>query len=363
MKKLVLLFLPIAFLLTACEEDMGSNPCESDFDQQALFQHLADEVIMPAYTSLQLSTYQLHAAAFDFAEVPSVEALEEVRAAFETAYLTWQDAAQYEFGPAEEAALRATFNNFPLNAQALENKIAAADYDFTNPNTFDKGFPALDYLLFGLGEQFDDALIVRSFEDNPAYAAFLTAQTAFMVEAVKSVIDAWENTYRDEFISNTGTAAGTSLSLVINALNEHYETIKRERIGVPSGVVTLGFTNPAKVEARYSGLSLELAIAATEAAKKFYTGSNGAGLDDYLEAVNATKEGESLNARILAQFDAALAALAEIDGPLQEAVEENNEGTVTAYNELTKQIVNIKTDLPSVLCVSITYVDNPSDSD
>ena len=361
MKKLVLLFLPIAFLLTACEEDMGSNPCESDYDQQALFQNLADGAILPAYAEMETSAVALDEAAQEFAGAPSTATLTVLRDAFRMAYLDWQAVAQYEFGPAEERALRATLNNFPLNAQALENKIAAADYDFTNPNTFDKGFPALDYLLYGIGDG-TEAAIADQYSDG-AYADFLTAQTAYILAAVSDVREAWAKGYRDEFISNTGTAAGTSLSLVINALNEHYETIKRERIGVPSGVVTLGFTNPEKVEARYSGLSLELAIAATEAAKKFYTGSNGAGLDDYLEAVNATKEGESLNARILAQFDAALAALAEIDGPLQEAVEENNEVTVTAYNELTKQIVNIKTDLPSVLCVSITYVDNPSDSD
>ena len=361
MKKLAIFLLPLAFLFAACEEDSSSNPCESDYDQQALFQNLADGVILPAYAQMEASAAALDEAAQAFTDAPSAAGLTALREAFRTAYLDWQAVAQYEFGPAEERALRATLNNFPLNAQALENKIAAADYDFTNPNTFDKGFPALDYLLYGLGDGTDAAVLDQLSE--AAYADFLSAQTAFILEAVQAVRSAWADGYREGFIANTGTAAGTALSLAINGLNEHYETIKRDKIGVPSGVVTLGFTNPAKVEARYSGLSLELAIAATEAAEQFYTGGSGAGLDDYLEAVNATKEGESLSARILAQFDAALAALAEIEGPLQDAVEENNEATVTAYNELTKQIVNIKTDMPSVLCVAITYIDNPSDSD
>ncbi len=360
--------LATVLLLASCEEDSGGQrPCESDFDQQALFQHLADEVIVPAYTALQLSTQQLHAAAFDFAEVPSVQALEAVRVAFETAYLDWQDVAQFDFGPAEEAALRATLNNFPLDTAALEAKVAQEDYGFSDPNTFNKGFPALDYLFFGLSEQ-SDAAIVRAFEDDPAYAAFLTAQTAFIAEAVKSVNDTWKNTYRDQFVASEGTAAGTSLSQVINGLNEHYEIIKRDKIGIPAGVVTLGFTNPEKVEARYSGLSLALAQRALEAAAHFYAGisqdgQNGPGLDDYLEAVNATKEGESLNERILQQFEAAEAALASVPAPLRTAVDTDNELAVEAYNELTRQIVNIKTDMPSILCVAITYIDNPSDSD
>ena len=79
--------------------------------------------------------------------------------------------------------------------------------------------------------------------------------------------------------------------------------------------------------------------------------------------VNATKEGESLNVRIQQQFESAKTALAAVPSPLRSAVDDNNDLAVTAYNEITKQIVNLKTDMPSVLCVAITYIDNPSDSD
>jgi predicted lipoprotein len=358
---LVFFLLPLVLLFAACEDDSSSNPCESDFDQQALFLNTAENLIIPAYAKLESSSMTLDAAAQTFAEAPSTTSLEVLRAAFRSAYLDWQAVAQYEFGPAEERALRATLNNFPLNEQALESKVAAADYDFTNPNTFDKGFPALDYLLYGLGDGTESTIVSELSTD--LYADFLLAQTQFIAEAVSATHDAWTGGYLSTFVDNTGTAAGSSLSLIINNLNEHYEMIKRDKIGVPSGVVTLGFTNPDEVEARYSGLSLDLAEAATEAAQLFYTGGNGAGLDDYLEAVNATKEGESLNTRIQAQFGSALEALAKVNGPLREAVDEETEVVVTAYNELTKQIVNIKTDLPSVLCVAITYIDNPSDSD
>ncbi len=355
-------------LFAGCEDDMGGaqRPCESDFDQQALFAHIADELILPGYTALELSANNLHAAAFDFAEAPSTQTLADARDAFEAAYLNWQEVAQFEFGPAEAVALRATLNNFPLNASALESKIDGEDYDFTNPNTFDKGFPALDYLLYGLGDGSEEA-VAAQFADAK-YATFLTAQTAFIADAAKTVSDAWKNGYRDQFVVKEGTAAGASLSQIINGLNEHYEMIKRDKIGIPAGVVTLGFTNPDKVEAPYSGLSLSLAQRALLAAERFYLGigqdgQNGPGLDDYLEAVNATKEGESLNARIQQQFEAAKAVLEAVPAPLRTAVDDNNDLAVTAYNEITKQIVNIKTDMPSVLCVAITYIDNPSDSD
>ena len=63
------------------------------------------------------------------------------------------------------------------------------------------------------------------------------------------------------------------------------------------------------------------------------------------------------------QFTAAKNALAALTGKLSDEVTNNTSVVETAYNELSKQVVNIKTDMPSVMCISITYVDNPSDSD
>lgn len=363
-----LVFLSAALLFMGCDDDMGGaqSPCESDFDQRGLFQNVADQIIIPSYNNLESSTQELDAAAQRFIQTPDLSGLEDLRQAFQAAYLDWQAVAQFEFGPAEDIALRATLNNFPLNVSALESKIESENLDFSNPNTFDKGFPALDYLFYGLGDG-TDAAILEQYADG-SYQTFLTAQTAFIANAAKQVHDAWTSGYRDAFLDRTGTAAGNSLSQIINGLNEHYEMIKRDKIGIPAGVVTLGFTNPDKVEAPYSGLSLALAERALLAAEHFYlgrgqSGQNGAGLDDYLESVNATKEGESLNVRIQQQFESAKTALAAVPSPLRSAVDDNNDLAVTAYNEITKQIVNLKTDMPSVLCVAITYIDNPSDSD
>jgi hypothetical protein len=92
-------------------------------------------------------------------------------------------------------------------------------------------------------------------------------------------------------------------------------------------------------------------------------GKNGVGLDDYLRTVGTMKGNETLDAVIQNQFTSALNALDALSNPLSETVNTNNAAVVNAYNELTKQLVYIKTDMPSVLCVAITYIDNPSDSD
>lgn len=356
-------------LFPACDEDKGGNPCESDFDQKSLFTNVADNIIIPGYIELNSELSNLNLAAEAFGQNPGLSQLESLRSAFESAYLRWQRAAQFEFGSAEQQMLRSSFNNFPVNVQEVEAKVQSGDFDLSNPDTYDKGFPALDYLLYGIAET-DELILSLLAADQSGYRRYLAAIAEDMEQRGHAVLKGWQDDgYRETFIENTGTAAGSSLSLLVNSLNEHYEFIKRDKVGIPSGVTTLGITFPEKVEAYYSGISLSLAEEALAASEGLFlgrsvqSGANGPGLDDYLQAVNATKEGQNLNAVVEEQFVKAKEALGQVESPLSEAIETNNESVVNAYNEITKQIVNIKTDMPSVLCVAITYVDNPSDSD
>lgn len=365
----LLFFLLGILLFPACNEDSGGNPCESDFDQKSLFTNVADNIIIPGYTALNGELLTLRQAAEAFDQNSGVTELEGLRDAFRSAYLQWQRVAQFEFGPAEQQMLRSRFNNFPVNVDEVEAKVQAGDFSLDNPDAFDKGFPALDYLLYGIAET-DELILSLLAADQPAYRGYLLAIVEDMEQRGRAVLKGWQDDgYRETFIENTGTAAGAALSLLVNSLNEHYEFIKRDKIGIPSGVTTLGITFPQKVEAFYSGISLLLAAEALNASEGLFlgrnvqSGANGPGLDDYLQAVNATKEGQNLNAVIESQFDKAKEALGQVQPPLSGAIETNNDIVVNAYNEITKQIVNIKTDMPSVLCVAITYVDNPSDSD
>ena len=364
----LLTFLLGTLLFSACDENKGGNPCESDFDQRSLFINVADNIVIPAYTELADELATLGLAAEAFTQNPGISQLESLRTAFENAYIRWQQAAQFEFGPAEQQMLRSRFNNFPVDVQELDAKVQSGDFSLDNPDSYSQGFPALDYILYGIAET--DAMVLDLLSSQEGYRNYVLAITGDMEQRAQAVLKSWkEEGYREAFVENTGTAAGTALSLLINNLNEHYEFIKRDKLGIPSGVTTLGITFPEKVEAYYSGISLNLAEEALNAAEGLFlgrnvqTGADGPGLDDYLQAVNATKEGQNLSTLIEGQFDKAKEALGQIAGPLSSAIETDNPGVVNAYNEVTKQLVNIKTDMPSVLCVAITYVDNASDSD
>lgn len=326
-----------------------------------MFTNIADNIILPALDSLQDEVDRLALAVGRFTDSPDEGGLQAVQDACKAAWLSWQAVSPYNFGPAETVFLRSSVNNFPANTTDIEANIAAGNYDFDLPDEYDKGFPTLDYLLFGLGGNVGE--IVAKYEPGNAYSQYLADVVADIKSRGDRTQTEWANTYRNSFVQNTGTAAGTSLSLLINHLNQNYEVLKRDRMGLPSGVLTLDIANPTKVEAYYSGYSLELAIKSLEASIKLYLGDGGQGLDDLLKAANAMKGSETLDAVIQAQFSEALTALQALSGPLSEAVEKDQQAAQQAYAELSQQLVHIKTDMPSVLCVAITYVDNPSDSD
>ena len=355
-------------LLTAwsCDSGTTGNSCQSDFDQRAYFTYTADELIRPAYAEFAAELATLETAAAAFTASPTLTGLEAVRSAFTTSYRAWQAAELFLFGPAAEQQLREAVNPFPANPALIDGNLANSRFDAARPGDFDRGLPALDYLLYGTGT--DAQAIVDFFAADPYAGSYLQQVIADMVTRTSAVEGAWSNSYRDAFIANTGTAAGTSLSLIINALNEHYEITKRDRLGIPAGVVTLGFTNPEKVEAFYSQLSLPLLEDALAASERFYLGTapggtDGPGLDEYLADFDAVRAGEPLPQAIRERYAVARAAVAAINGPLSTAVDNDASTVQQAYTEVVRQIVQIKTELPSVMCVAITYVDNPSDSD
>lgn len=367
MRPLPITLFILLLALAACKNDdnggSGTETCIQGFDQKAMLENLADNLIRPAYTDLQSKVNTLDNAGQLFLANPTEGTLADFQAAISAAYLIWQSAAAYEFGPAEEVFLRNSLNNFPVNVGKLENNISNQSWDFDLPDEFDKGFPALDYLLFGIADSpMEIVAFYKDANDADLRKQYVMALLSDIKTRVDKTAEAWSN-YRETFVSNLGTADGSALSQIINGLNHNYELIKREKIGFPSGALTSGFSNPEAVEAYYSGQSLALAKAAIDATKNIYQGFGSLGLDDYLNHVNAEKNGTSLHQLIEAQFLLIEETLNNLSDPLSDNITADQNAVSNAHSIISDQVVHLKTDLPSILCVSITYIDNPSDSD
>lgn len=346
----LILFYFILFL-TNCGKEKN-DPCIGNFSQEAMFENMSDRVILPAYLDLQNKINSLRQKATIFEETPDESNLSAMQAAFAAAWISWQAATPFEFGPAETVALKTSLSSFPSDITLIEQNIANGNYNLNDDaNTFAKGFSSLDYLLYGLEN--DEETLVETLSQT-AYTLYLFDVIADIKLRVDIVLEEWEDKdYRSNFIKNTGTRSGGSLSLLIEGFYKNYTCVKDEKLGIPSGISTASNIHPEKVEALYSGLSLDLMSAAIIAMEKTFKGGTGDGLDDYLVSRKAKQENKALNLVIEDALDEILSAIQKINGPFAQALQQDFPDIEQAYSELQKLDTNLKEEMPTALCINL----------
>jgi uncharacterized protein len=312
-------------------EKLDDNLCSKDYDQTALLTNYADNIIIPglAEYSNELDQFGLAWNAYK-----SNKDLTDLKASLKTLQLA-------------------------VNKPALAASIANANTNFILASRFDIGLPALEFLVFGLAETDLDSF------HSTKVMAYATAIVNDMSQRTRVCLEDWK-TYRTEFISNQGTNAGSSLSLMVNAINKNWEQSRRDRVGIPSGVLTLGIKQVALLEAPNAGYSKELLIENIKCSEAFFTGtgaSDGPGLDDVLQFLNVIKDDVSLKDGVVNNYQAILTKVNAINSDLKSTIENNNQAMLDIYALMSKQTIYLKSDMPSVMCIAITYLDNPSDSD
>jgi hypothetical protein len=245
-------------------------------------------------------------------------------------------------------------NSFPCNKAAIETAIQSGNYQLNQPIASDsiQGFPALDYLLFensALQQLKDTAAVKRK--------QYIRNIIALMKTREDNTLSQWKGSYRNTFINATQTNVGSSIGYLINQLAFELDALKGPRIGWPFGKRSNGIVFADKCEAYYSSISRELALANLNCIKRYYTGGNGAGVDDYLVKLDKA----SLNKEVLAQFDVAINALTAIPNPLSSAFTQQPTTVDNAYKEIQKLLTLLKTDVASAMAVQVTYLDNDGD--
>ena len=352
-------------VLAGCgSDDEGGTAPKGDFDRQAMLANYTENLIVPGYEALAAKAAAMEQAVSEFATAPSAEKLAAARAPYQKAYIAWQQVSIYEFGPADEQMLRNNLNIYPTATSEIESNISSGTYDLQASANLDaKGFPSLDYLLYGAPTEEEVVSLYITDASAANRKQYLQEVASLISQRADAVYDDWTSgNYTATFEQAAGTAVGSAVGNLVNQLNFDIDLTKRAKVGIPSGRFTAGSALPDKAEAYYSGASLELLKQAIRAEKAaFMGGANGPGLDDYLDHVEAPYNGGLLSEAIEAQFDAALAAAEAIQVPLSEAVTTQPEAVTKVYDAMQKLIVLTKTDMPAALGVTITYTDNDGD--
>lgn len=361
----------LSLILIQCKKKTATdelNPEES-FDKPAMLANVGDHIILPAYENLKIAVDSLAWSSEAFLKNPDAGTLSGIQTSFMKAYIRYESASTFEFGPADAELMRASFNVFPCDTLKINSKIAKGDFNFSTADDIDvKGFPALDFLLFNGG---NTAVLTRftsamNASNSKLYLNALVTELKHKTDAVNLGWSSSGGNYIAQFKTNLGNSVGSSLGLLVNQLNFDYEILKNARISIPLGKKTLGVPYPSKVEAFYSTQSLTLALEQLKSLENIYLGrdakgNDGLGFDDYLTALNTQHPMGLLNDVIKTKFIAAKAKLAAVQGPLAQAILTNPASVDAAYQELYQLTVLIKVDMPSALGVMITYEDNDGD--
>ncbi len=360
MKKISsLIYVMVALTFFSCTDD-DKDSIADNFDQAAMLSNLSNNVFIPHYSALKQEVSELNNKWNALKNSKSSADFTAMSEQFATTYMAYQQINYLEIGPAANVALRNNLNTFPADTAKINTNIQSGNYNINTLRSYpQKGFPALDYLLY---RERMNQLLVRLDDSN--FTTYVDDLITDMVSSTSTVFNEWNSSYGIDFSTKTGSDIGSSLGMLTNAWNQHYERNFRDgKIGIPVGIRSLGIPMPDKAEAYFSGISTELAIENLNAMEQMYLGIGQDGInrpsyDDYLISADAAE----LDGRIKAQFAAAKAGLADINnGQLSDQIMNNQQSVEAAYFELQKLILLIKVELPSRLGILITYQDNDGD--
>jgi predicted lipoprotein len=370
MRKILVL---LAIIMGGVSCDTSPDLVNCDFDEQEMLSNYSDELIIPRLTDFSLSLFLFESIVNEFAATPSIGLLNEVRILYGTAYLQYQECSAFQFGPGLISGVPFTerFNTFPTYTLAILDNVSNG-LEVTSAAKSSVGFPAIDYLLFvEPGTSNDDVLSLFTADALAANRMTYLQQLATELKTVSAQMEqgwlASGGNYRTTFINNTGTAEGSSISLLANSFNFDFETMKNFKFKIPLGKFNGGIVLPEKVEAYYAEESIQLVKAQLESFKLIYegTGTNGAdgpGFYEYLACLEITSmSGGLLADDIRSQFESIEQALEPVSDPMSEALVSDFATVDNIYSQMQIMVPKIKHEMTSALTVQINYQDNDGD--
>ena len=365
MKKIFILILVFLVVISACK-NKNSDPAER-FDRAKMLENYAQNLIKPAFQDLQSQVNILQAATNNFVQNTDLQNLQSLQTAWENAYLSWQYASAYNFGPAGEQGLRKglieEIGTFPVSETKIEDAIAGGNANFNDFNRDARGFLAVEYLIFNLNE--DNAAILANFASTNR-KNFLLGAVSNLKTRIDEVVAAWNASYLNEFISNAGTDAGSSTSQLYNEFVKSFESIKNFKLGLPLGKRP-GQTQaePTRIEAYYSGKTLKMIREHLQAVENIWygkdkNGNDGIGFKEYLGSVEG---GTNLIVSTENQWLAVREALNAIAPSPRISTQIISTPTALdkLHNELQKHTRFFKSDMSSLLGIAITFSSGDGD--
>ena len=367
MKKITLIFITLIplFSFSSCDDPAG--PVGQGYDRKAMLEFTAKNTIIPLYGDMYQAVKSFESTLQSFAENQNEQNALELRNSWRRMAEAWQYVVFFDFGPAQmsDGSLFQNIGTFPASALKIESSINAKDTSFRNFDRDSRGLYALEYLIFK-----DSASFIQSIKDQPFKLAYMKAVSRNILSRVETVLNQWQGVYGTAFINNDGAQAGSSISELYNAFVFHFEVMKNYNLGLPMGKRAGQVSSePGKVEGYYSGFSTALLQAKYTALRHLWFGYARLSLatslspNGFKEYILSVENGPRLAQDTELQWNVIGTGISTIDAqvPLHTMIIGQSSQLVQIFLEMTKHTRFIKSEMSSLLGISITYASGDGD--
>ncbi|CAN5570761.1 hypothetical protein BH10BDE1_BH10BDE1_34610 [soil metagenome] len=323
-----------AIAITGCMQDNGKSTAnggaadkasgDASFEQ-AIIENIAQNVIVATYRDLRDATQAVADAASLLQKSPTQANLDNVQAKWKLARIPWESNEGFLFGPVSNVDKQ--IDVWPLSKIDLDRILAgrtefSADF-IRNIDPSVKGFHTAEYLIFGDGVTTNTKTIAQM---TPAQINYLVSVTRVVAEETQRLYMAWTEKFDPSDASSTSylsilqTHNDSHYATRQDVLREYVEGMKGIAVEVGSGKLStplggdIGAADGSLVESQFSWNSLSDFQDNIHSMQHVYTGDyngrSGPGIDELVKLRNST-----LDKKIVAQMNDALAAISDIAGP------------------------------------------------
>ena len=326
-------------------------------DEAEVLASITDDVMVPSYEALASETAEFRDALNALCAAPSEAALSDAQEAWRGAREAWARSEASGVGPVLDRRSTGVIAWAIVQPERIDTLLASdsaitADFVRSNISSTQRGLGGIEYVLFG-----EDAVLAA----DSRRCSYLTSAASVIADESAALRDDWTaggSPYKDYFTGRADEPLETSEAVaeVVRTQVFLIRTIVDMRLAG-----ALGLRGDADPTAIPGGAGLNaLADLRNEVLgmRDVYEGvGEGHGVSDLIVPLS-----EDADERVRAGFEASLAAIDAVDGPLREAATESSPQALAVYEALMALQDTISTEVVSLLGVSVGFSDADGDS-
>ncbi len=340
----------------SCEEERPEEKQTTcDFSQEEMFVDYG-ALVVNNFSQLGDKLDELESAATNLKPELNDQNIADLKNKLNEAYLAYQSCSMFDFGPGSINGLPYTerFDTYPTNQSLVKDNAKAGVTDVNSLFKSQVGFPALEFLIYAADTVFTEG---RNSLSEDLIHQHLLALIGDMKLKTNELLNEWKSSYATSFASNTGTADGSSLSLLANAFVFDFEArLRNIKLRIPAGYFSAG-PQPEKGSAYFSDNGFTVLSTQFASLKALY-GESENSFSAYLKCLGETQ----LDSDIQAQFSSIESQLNAISQEnLTDLFIAEDNRIIELVNECQKMIPLLKGSMINAFGVRISYTDSDGD--